>query len=183
MVKIPRNYRISEEVDALLKAEASRLTAFNGGKPKVSEADVIELSVVRFLSDLPNVDTSDPLDGWEVPIARRAVAEAALRDAESKPADVPSIPKVSGRAESVAQRKVRETREHAESLAESDTFARLMDRDDIEYDLDDVRHRQTGVGVLPKSTERHHYPVAARKVAPLARPHGHTDSKKRHGAP
>lgn len=85
-MKVLRSYRVSEEVDVLLKAESARLTEANGGRPKVSEADVIELSVVRYLSE-PTGGT-EPLDGWEVPVARqeidrRAAAEAAMKAAES----------------------------------------------------------------------------------------------------
>jgi hypothetical protein len=46
LMKIPRNYRISEEVDQLLKAEAARLSGEQGRK--VSEADVIELAVIKW---------------------------------------------------------------------------------------------------------------------------------------
>lgn len=106
--------------------------------------------------------------------------KGVIQSVEAGVVQHPPTLKVSGRAESVAQRKARETREHAALLAESDTTARAMGREDIEYDLDDVRHRQTGVGVLPRTTERHHYPVTGRTVKPITRPHGHTDSKKRH---
>lgn len=181
-MKVLRSYRVSEEVDVLLKAESARLTEANGGKPKVSEADVIELSVVRYLSDA-DADTT-PLDGWEVPVAanRRAIAEAAMREVESKPAAEPEpSPVMSKRSESVAQRKARETREHAAALAESDTLARMTGRDDIDYDLENVPHRSVihPVGAVIHSDEKAHYEVQDRKVKPLARPHGATEPKRR----
>lgn len=46
MAKLPRNYRISREVDELLKSEAARLSEAHG--QKVSEADVIELAMVKW---------------------------------------------------------------------------------------------------------------------------------------
>jgi hypothetical protein len=92
----------------------------------------------------------------------------------------PPVIQGKARAESVAQRKEREAREHAETLAESDEVARLMGRNDIEYDLDNVRHRVTGVQPRVKATVEHHYEVEQRKVRPLTRPCGHLDSKKRH---
>lgn len=49
MAKLPRNYRISSEVDQLLKFESARLTDEQG--KKVSEADVIEMAVVKWCSE------------------------------------------------------------------------------------------------------------------------------------
>lgn len=184
-MKVLRSYRVSEEVDVLLKSESARLTELNGGRPKVSEADVIELSVVRWLSE-PESST-EPLDGWEVPVAQRAVerkviAEAAMKGAEVRSPELAEpAPKANKRSESVAQRKAREAKEHAADLAESDTVARLVGRDDIEYDLDNVAHRSVihGVGGVIHSTEKQHYEVQSRKVKTLARPHGNTEPKRR----
>lgn len=184
MAKLVRSYRVSEEVDTLLKAESARLTEANGGKPKVSEADVIELSVVRYLSE-PTGGT-EPLDGWEVPVAqqeisRRAAAETAMREIEAKPPSVEPPPKVNKRSESVAQRKAREAKERAAELAESDTVARMVGRDDIEYDLENTPHRSVihGAGNVLQPTEKPHYEVQPRKVKPLSRPHGNTEPKRR----
>jgi Zn finger protein HypA/HybF involved in hydrogenase expression len=57
MAKLPRNYRISSEVDQLLKAESARLTIEQG--KKVSEADVIEFAVVKWCS---NGDVNTPVN-------------------------------------------------------------------------------------------------------------------------
>lgn len=176
MAKIARNYRISSEVDQLLKAESARLSEESG--KKVSEADVIELAVVAWLSggerkyDPPpevNTGTED----------RRKRAEEAMHIAEAGHA--PAAPKVHRQAESVAQRRAREAKEHAAKLAECDTSAREMGRDDIEYDLDNVPYRSilNVASPRPAPAERHHYDVLPRKVKPLNRPHGSTEAKRR----
>lgn len=170
-MKVLRSYRITQEVDALLKVESARLTRANGGKPKVSEADVIELSVVRWLSET----------GMSVAPDRHTVAEAAMKEAESKPPTVePSLSAANKRPESVAQRRAREAKEHALALAESDTVARMVGREDIEYDLENVTHRSVIAGqtIAPKA-ERIHYEVQPRKVQRLARPHGSAEPKRR----
>lgn len=179
-MKVLRSYRVSEEVDALLKAESARLTAANGGKPKVSEADVIELSVVRYLSEL--IGGTEPLDGWEISVAERiAAARAVVQKVELKPPSAVQ-PKASPRSESVAQRKARESKEHAALLAEADMVARLVGRDDIDYDLENVPH--LSVAAMPVQQrgvirEWPRYEVLPRKVKPIARPHGNTEPKRR----
>jgi hypothetical protein len=92
----------------------------------------------------------------------------------------PSTPKVSGRAESVAQRKAREAKEHALKLAEADVTARMTGRDDIEYDLENVPHQSAlHVALQKPETVKHHYEVQEREAKPLARPHGSTEAKRR----
>lgn len=178
MTKLVRPFRITVETDALLRSEAARLTEETG--KKVSQADVIEMAVVRWCGADSTSETVEVIPAADAD-HRRATAIAAMQDAERRPeAPVPSMPKLNPRAGSVAQRREREKREHAAALAESDTTARIMGRNDIEYDLDDVKHRQTGLGALPRATESRHYDVLPRKVRPIPRPHGHTDSKKRH---
>lgn len=49
MAKTVRSYRISPHTDALLKAEAERLTSDLG--KRTSEADVIEMAVAAWLAD------------------------------------------------------------------------------------------------------------------------------------
>lgn len=94
MPKLVRSYRISENVDALLKAESANLTETQG--EKVSEADVIELAVTAWCAGVGRNTEPDPKP-------------------EAQPEGEPSPPK---RAETVAQRKAREAREHADKLAE-----------------------------------------------------------------
>ena len=169
MAKLLRTYRISQETDTLLKAEAARLS--ESERCRVSEADVIELAVVKWCSV---DDVSTPVN-----TERHTIAENVLREAEAKAeTPAPTIPK--GR-ESYAQRKARETKEHAEKLAESDVTARLTGRDDIEYDLENVPHRSVIHVADPVNTkaERAHYEVQERKVKPLTRPHGSTEAKRR----
>lgn len=94
---------------------------------------------------------------------------------------VSEAPKVNKRSESVAQRKARETKEHAAALAESDTTARLTGRDDIEYDLENVPHRSVAVPIASQGERRPaaHYEVQPRKVKTLTRPHGSAEPKRR----
>ncbi|SRR6266404_4042250 len=49
MAKIPKNYRIDEDVDLMIRQEASRRTLANEGKRKVSDANVIEMAVRDFV--------------------------------------------------------------------------------------------------------------------------------------
>jgi hypothetical protein len=131
MPKIVRSYRISEEVDALLKAESARLSGETG--KKVSEADVIEIAIVAWLGGSErNTDTQDCITP-----DRHSIAQTAMQEAERKP-PAPVFPR---RTESVAQRKAREAKEHAEKLAQADVIARMTGRDDIEYDLENVPHQ------------------------------------------
>jgi hypothetical protein len=193
------NCRLTAEVLALINAEVERLTAETG--KKVSQADIVSMAIVRWCSEpvaFGSGDGSAPeLESMGVEDRVRAVnhdpvahpselttngglaaalaAVQAAREAKAK-----AMVMVSPRAESAAQRKARETKEHAEALAQSDEVARLMGREDIEYDLDNVRHRATGVQPRVKTTVEHHYEVEERKVKPLTRPYGHTDGKKRH---
>lgn len=96
------------------------------------------------------------------------------------PASSPITPKVTGRAESVAQRRAREAKEHAEKLAETDVLARITGRDDIEYDLENVPHQSAlHVALQKQPPVKHHYEVVERKVKPLTRPHGSTEAKRR----
>jgi hypothetical protein len=91
-----------------------------------------------------------------------------------------TAPKVSGRAESVAQRKAREAKEHAEKLAEADVVARIAGRDDIEYDLENVpRQSSLHAALQTPAPVKHHYEVEERQAKPLARPHGSTEAKRR----
>lgn len=176
MAKIIRSYRISPELDTLLKAEAERLSNDQG--KKVSEADVIEIAVVAWLS---GGERNTPAPEGNTP-DKHTVAMSALREAESKYHDPLSnaVP-VPRRAESVAQRKEREAKEHAAKLAEADITARMVGRGDIEYDLENVPHRSvlhvTNEKVLQKA--RAHYEVQPREAKPLTRPHGSTEAKRR----
>ncbi len=177
MAKIVRSYRISEEVDTLLKAESGRLSNETG--KKVSEADVIEIAVVAWLSGSErNTATQECITPES---DRRAAAQTAMREAETKGSDPLSItPVVPRRAESVAQRKAREAKEHAEKLAEADIMARITGRDDIEYDLENVPHQSAlHVALQKPASVKHHYEVAEREAKPLARPHGSTEAKRR----
>jgi hypothetical protein len=90
-------------------------------------------------------------------------------------------PKVSGRAESVAQRRAREAKEHAQKLAEADTMAQMTGRDDIEYDLENVPHRSVLHVAAEKinPTPKSEYKVAPRISKPITRPHGSTEAKRR----
>lgn len=92
-----------------------------------------------------------------------------------------SAPKVSGRAESVAQRRAREAKEHAAKLADADTMARMTGRDDIEYDLENVPHRSVVQDALPPKQPRevHGITKPRREAKPLLRPHGTTEAKRR----
>lgn len=186
MAKIPRNYRISEEVDALIKAEAERMSGETARK--VSEADVIEMAMVRWCSvgvaenGLSNEGENSAIEGVS---DRRGAAEAAMRGAESVSAPVPTVQKVNPRAESVAQRKARETKEHAEALAKSDYLAQVTGRDDIDYDLENVPHRPVGMpvpvsadGSEPKPIIQRE-PTYKRSFKPLARPHGGVEAKRK----
>lgn len=168
MAKLIRSYRISQELDTLLKAESSRLSEETG--KKVSEADVIEIALVAWLggntaeagvnTNLDECNTND----------RHAAAESALQEAETAHPKQAEPPK---RAESVAQRRAREAKEHAEKLADSDVIARMTGRDDIEYDLENVPHQSAlHVALQKPAPVKHHYEVEKRKVKPLTRPHG-----------
>lgn len=156
----------------LINAEVERLQGES--EKKVSQADVVSLAMVKWCS-------SDAEVGSDVSESRRAVAESAMHEAEAK--SVAEIPVSSKRSESVAQRKARESKEHAAALAESDTVARIVGRDDISYDLENVPHRSVmaAAGRMPdvKPAERMHYEVANRKVNTLVRPHGNAEPKRR----
>lgn len=108
-------------------------------------------------------------------------AKAAMGAAETKYHDpLSTTPPIPRRAESVAQRRAREAKEHAEKLAESDVMARETGRNDIEYDLENVPHQSAFHVALQKPpTVKHHYEVEKRKVKPLTRPHGSTEAKRR----
>jgi len=164
MAKLVRSYRISDEVDALLKSESAYLSQEHG--KRVSEADVIEMAVVSWCSESER-DT-DRLN------------LQPTTEAKAKPAEV--LPGVPRRAESVAQRRAREAKEHAEKLAECDVTARMSGREDIEYDLENVP-RQSALPVatqhLKNTTKQAHYEVQPRKCKPLTRPHGSTEAKRR----
>jgi hypothetical protein len=182
MAKLIRSYRISEELDTLLKAESGRMSNETGRK--VSEADVIEIAVVAWLSGSQcNTERRErnTLKSECNTTDRHAIAETAMREAEGKYHDpISSTPVVPRRAESVAQRRAREAKEHAENLAEADTLAKLTGREDIEYDLENVPH-QSALHVAAQRTApiRHHYEVQEREAKPLARPHGGTEAKRR----
>lgn len=99
-----------------------------------------------------------------------------------QPALQAETPKANPRSESVAQRKVREAREHAAALAESDTVARMVGRNDIEYDLENVTHRSVIAGSANRPhgpAARVHYEAQPRKVRTLTRPHGNAEPKRR----
>ena len=73
--------------------------------------------------------------------------------------------KISGRAESVAQRKAREAKEHAEKLAEADVVARMAERNDIEYDLENVpRQGALHAALQTVAPVKHHYEVTEREA-------------------
>lgn len=171
MAKLVRSYRISEEVDTLLKAESARLSTEQG--KRVSEADVIEIAIVSWLNNsecntgAAERNTTD----------RRAIAESAMREAEASPSAQAAIPK---RAESVAQRKAREAKEHAEKLAEADITARMTGRDDIVYDLENVPHQSALHAALQKpASVKNHYEIEQRPSRPITRPNGSTEAKRR----
>lgn len=111
-------------------------------------------------------------------IAAAESVETPARESQSVANTV--APKVSGRAESVAQRRAREAKEHAEKLAETDVIARMAGRDDIEYDLENVPHASAlHVALQKQPAVKHHYEVEEREAKPLARPHGSTEAKRR----
>lgn len=108
---------------------------------------------------------------------RYDAARAAMADVEAKPPEPPAVPR---RAESVAQRRARETKEHAEKLAQSDVLAQMTGRNDIEYDLENVPHQSAfNVALQTPAPVKHHYDVQPRKVKPLTRPNGTTEAKRR----
>lgn len=152
MPKILKTYRLTPEVDALVKAEAERLSELQG--VKVAEADVIALAVIKWCSP-----SSTPSSSTDAP--------ASVTPAGLKP-----------RAESVAERKARQAKEHAAQLAQSDVLAREMERTDIDYDLENVTNRSAPIATRPdKPPVRHHYEVTKRRIKPLVRPHGSTEAK------
>jgi len=182
MAKEQFNCRLSGDVKLLIKAEVARLTGETGRK--VTEADVVELAIVKWCSadggepeNRQSVQNDDSGDTG----GRHAAAEAAMRGAESRSAPGPAVAKVNPRAETVAQRRARETKEHAAELAESDVLAKITGRDDIDYDLDNVPHRSvvSGVQMAESRPERAHYQVEEREVKTLTRPHGATEPKRR----
>lgn len=183
MAKIVRSYRVSEEVDALLKGESSRLSDETG--KKVSEADVIELAVVAWLSGSQcNTERRErnTLKSECNTTDRHAIAENAMREAETKYQDpLSTTPPVPRRAESVAQCREREAKEHAAKLAEADTMAKMTGREDIEYDLENVPHASVihVPSTLESTRARPHYEIQERKAKPLTRPHGSTEAKRR----
>ena len=123
-----------------------------------------------------NVEPNDePITDTRYDAAKAAMIGAVTQDLPPSPA--PTVPR---RAESVAQRRAREAKEHAEKLAQSDTVAQLTGRNDIEYDLENVPHQSALHGALQTPPPvRHHYEVAKRKVKPLTRPHGGLEAKRR----
>lgn len=111
------------------------------------------------------------------PDARRATAEAAMNAVELKP----ETPPLRKRAESVAERRAREAKEHAQKLAEADTLAQMTGRDDIEYDLENIPHRSV-IHIAAdeqKTRPKSDYKVAPRVSKPITRPHGGTEAKRR----
>jgi hypothetical protein len=113
-----------------------------------------------------------------LPSDRHSTAEAAMREAESKPQV--EISPARKRAESVAERRARETKEHAAKLAEADITARMTGRDDIEYDLENVPHQSAlHVALQKPATVKHSYEVQPKQAKPLNRPHGSTEAKRR----
>lgn len=167
------NCRLPEEVLVLINAEVERLQGET--EKKVSQADVVSLAMVKWCSGevgLGDVALDD----------RRAVAESAMREAETKP-DATNVLLSSKRSESVAQRRARESKEHAAALAESDTVARMVGRNDIDYDLEHVPHRSvaamgvhSGGSPEPKVLRE---PAVKKSFAPLTRPHGKAEAKRR----
>jgi hypothetical protein len=167
MAKLPRNYRISKEVDELLKFEAARLSEETG--KKVSKTDVIEMAVTKWcISEDEDRMAND----------RREAAAKMMREAEAK---APEPAKVSSKAESVAQRRVREEKEHIQKLAESDLLAQVVGRNDIDYDPENVPYRNVLHVAHPVNTkpEPKHYKVANREAKPLTRPNGSTEAKRK----
>ena len=109
-----------------------------------------------------------------------AAPETAGEPIGARPRQEITTPKVSGRAESVAQRKAREAKEHAQKLAEADITARMTGRDDIEYDLENVPHQSAlHVALQKQPPVKHHYEIESREAKPLTRPHGSTEAKRR----
>ncbi len=189
--KVQFNCRLPEEVLALINSEVERLQGET--EKKVSQADVVSMAMVKWCS--VGEDKVTVIHGTEItelrglpmdaPEVRRVAAEAAMRDAESKPPPIPAA-KPNPRSESVAQRNERESKEHAAKLAESDTVARMVGRGDIEYDLENAPHRsapplgiQTKDGKPPEPVIQQYRGSRTRKVTPLTRPHGSTEPKRR----
>lgn len=175
------NCRLTAEVLTLINSEVERLTAETG--KKVSQADVVSMAVARWCSGEVEcaviVPAALPVDD-ERPAAesmRTLIADVSAQPIKTGVVTGVSVP--GARAESVAQRRAREAKEHAEALADSDVTAKLTGRSDIEYDLDNVTHRATAVQPRVVATERHHYEVADRQVKTLARPHGSVEAKRR----
>jgi hypothetical protein len=113
----------------------------------------------------------------EEPDSRLATAEAAMNAVELKP----TTPPLRKRVESVAERRAREAKEHAQKLAEADTMAQITGRDDIEYDLENVPHRSVlhVAADEQKARPKTGYKVVPRDSKPLNRPHGSTEAKRR----
>jgi len=179
MAKVQFNCRIPEEISVLINSESERLTAEQG--KKVSQADVVGLAIVKWCSGYQVPIVTLPPDEQSLQDTRREIAETALRmaEAQGRIATLPAAPEKKAKAESVAERKAREAREHAAALAESDVVAREAGRDDIEYDLENAVHR-SAVAIQPAiQSERRHYDVAPRKVKALARPCGSVEAKRR----
>lgn len=169
------NCRLEDEIRVLIASEAERISRELG--KKVSQADVVSLAMVKWCS----LDGGGGAPRENVPEDRRTAAEAAMRSAETSPPTL--APKASPRTESVAQRKARESKEHAAALAESDTVARMVGRNDIDYDLEHVPHRSVAaIGVQsagspePKILRE---PAVKKSFAPLTRPHGKAEAKRR----
>lgn len=102
-----------------------------------------------------------------------------IQNIETRTAPVTQESKPKARAESVAERKAREQREHVAALAESDTLARAVGREDIEYDPENSPHRSGPLYVAPSTrTPKPKYQVVERHSKPLNRPCGTTASKK-----
>jgi len=140
----------------------------------------LRLYIKAALEDLANQWSCSETAACERAIleAYGRVSGATIRETEEGPTEPKAPPR---RAETVAQRKAREAKEHAEKLAESDVLAKMTDRDDIEYDLENVPHRSVlhiaaqSVADKPKAN----YKVLERDAKPLNRPHGSTEAKRR----
>lgn len=143
----------------------------------------LSLEAVECLGRLSDQWTCSMTEAVERSLLIAEAAVIAAPETAGDPSELPpkpATPKVSGRAESVAQRKAREAKEHAEKLAEADITARMTGRNDIEYDLENVPHTSALHVALQKPPPvKNHYEVEERMAEPITRPHGSTEAKRR----
>lgn len=81
MAKEQFNCRLREEVKALIKAEASRLSEESGRK--VSDADVVEQAVIAFVDATPRVYVNDIQPAMQAPVSSLRAVERASESART----------------------------------------------------------------------------------------------------